>query len=745
MTTNLSLVQKTAQTKLAGLVLIVLMLFLLAAPAQSAVAAPMFTSDGDGTLTVSPSSVAYDSSNTFDFTFTADTGDFIDGSQLVISIPDGWTPPSSSGAGRVTILSNTCTLRSPGAEIAGFENVSPMSVSVDFGCAQGESFTVRYAIAKATGVALYTFTSTTEIPGGVAPAEIAISPTIDVAPKMLTVGAAALSADNKVYDGTTDATFTNGDLSLVGITPGDTVTLDTSGGMATFADKHAANGKTVTFSGLTLAGVDAGNYELTQPTRTANITKLPITVTAVSDTKAYDGDNSSSGVPALSVGTPLAVGDVEPTWTQTFDNKNAGTGKSLIPAGLVDDGNSGLNYAYTYTPNTTGVITKLPITVTAVTDTKVYNGTTSSSGLPTLTVGTLATGDTEPVWTQTFDTKNVGANKVLTPAGLVVDGNNGLNYAYTYETVSTGEITAKSITVTADAKTKAYGAADPAFTYQVSPALASGDSFTGALTRETGTAPGIYNILQGTLDPGTNYAMTFVGATLTINPKITGNAGVGGATLKYNDGGIKTATANASGGYSLVVSYGWSGTVTPSRLGYTFLPATKTYTNVTANQLGQNYAARTERLKNGGLNSYIGFSRVPQFWTIANFAAVDGKTTTSVKEGTAAVVITGQANKTKTLSQTVTLSGNTGDKFTFSFWVRGQGVPVAGLCRAQVMLYDGATLKLTKTVNCSTSTYAYQQKILNFNAISAYTSIKVVITSSKASGTVWFDAISLVR
>jgi hypothetical protein len=412
---------------------------------------------------------------------------------------------------------------------------------------------------------------------------------------------------------------------------------------------------------------------------------------------------------------------------------------------LVDDGNSGLNYAYTYAPNITGVITKLPITVTAVTDTKVYNGTTSSSGLPTLTAGTLAPGDTEPVWTQTFDTKNVGANKVLTPAGLVVDGNNGLNYEYTYETVSTGEITVKPITVTADAKTKTYGAADPVFTYQVSPALASGDSFTGVLAREAGTAPGIYNILQGTLSTGSNYTMTYVGATLTINPKITGNAGVGGATLKYNDGGLKTATANASGGYSLVVSYGWSGTVTPSRLGYSFLPASKTYTNVTANQLGQNYAARTERLKNGGLNSYIGFSRVPQFWSIANFAPADGKSTTSFKEGTASVIITGQAARTKTLTQTITLSGTTGDKFTFSFWVRGTAVPAAGLCRGQVMLYDGATLKLTRTLNCSTGSYAFQNKTMTFNATSAYTSVKVVITSTKASGTMWFDGISLIR
>jgi hypothetical protein len=37
------------------------------------------------------------------------------------------------------------------------------------------------------------------------------------------------------------------------------------------------------------------------------------------------------------------------------------------------------------------------------------------------------------------------------------------------------------------------------------------------------------------------------------------------------------------------------------------------------------------------------------------------------KEGIASVLITGAAGKTKTLIQTITLSGNTGDKFPFSF------------------------------------------------------------------------------
>ena len=74
--------------------------------------------------------------------------------------------------------------------------------------------------------------------------------------------------------------------------------------------------------------------------------------------------------------------------------------------------------------DTTGVITARAITVTAATDTKGYDATTSSAAIPTITSGTLAGSDTG-VFTQTFDTANVGTGKTLTPAGTVSDGNGG--------------------------------------------------------------------------------------------------------------------------------------------------------------------------------------------------------------------------------------------------------------------------------------------------------------------------------
>jgi trimeric autotransporter adhesin len=57
----------------------------------------------------------------------------------------------------------------------------------------------------------------------------------------------------------------------VGVIAGDSVTLIASGATGAFATADAGAVKTVTISGLTISGADAGNYTLTQPTTTAEI------------------------------------------------------------------------------------------------------------------------------------------------------------------------------------------------------------------------------------------------------------------------------------------------------------------------------------------------------------------------------------------------------------------------------------------------------------------------------------------
>lgn len=74
---------------------------------------------------------------------------------------------------------------------------------------------------------------------------------------------------------------------------------------------------------------------------------------------------------------------------------------------------------------------------------------------------------------------------------------------------------------------------------------------------------------------------------------ISGNATVAGAALRYVDGAAKTVTADGIGNYTVTVSSGWSGTVTPAKLGYTFSPVSRSYSNVLSNQTAQNYSATT--------------------------------------------------------------------------------------------------------------------------------------------------------
>ena len=90
-----------------------------------------------------------------------------------------------------------------------------------------------------------------------------------------------VTASDKVYDGTTTAKIDASAAVLQGVQPGDVVTLNSSAASGTFSSKNVGTGITVQIAGLTLAGADAGNYTLTQPTTTANITAATPTFSTV--------------------------------------------------------------------------------------------------------------------------------------------------------------------------------------------------------------------------------------------------------------------------------------------------------------------------------------------------------------------------------------------------------------------------------------------------------------------------------
>jgi hypothetical protein len=106
---------------------------------------------------------------------------------------------------------------------------------------------------------------------------------LTVTPKDLT---ADMTASNKVYDG---GVLTTASGSSIDIVTGDKVSFANTS--ATFANKNAGTGKTVTVTGITIGDTDAGNYVLQNSTAsaTADVSKKDATITGTATSTTYNG------------------------------------------------------------------------------------------------------------------------------------------------------------------------------------------------------------------------------------------------------------------------------------------------------------------------------------------------------------------------------------------------------------------------------------------------------------------------
>ena len=112
--------------------------------------------------------------------------------------------------------------------------------------------------------------------------------------------------------------------------------------------------------------------------------------------------------------------------------------------------------------------------------------------------------------------ENVG-NYTITQGSLASNSNYILSYVPGTLTITTANLLA----VAADNKTMIYGSSVPTLTYTYS-GLVNGDTssvFTGALATPATSSSnvGSYNITQGTLSAGVNYAINFTGGTLSVD------------------------------------------------------------------------------------------------------------------------------------------------------------------------------------------------------------------------------------
>jgi trimeric autotransporter adhesin len=405
-----------------------------------------------------------------------------------------------------------------------------------------------------------------------------------------------ITADNKAYDGNTSATLNTGGATLIGVVSGDAVTLNVAGAIGTFANANVGTGKVVTISGLTLGGTDSGNYSLIQPTTTANITGLTLTVTGVTaNSKVYNGTTTATlntvGAALIGVLGGDVVNIVSAGASGTFANKNVGNGKVVTTSGFTLGGPDAAKYNLVQ-PTTTGNITPAILTLSGVTaNNKVYDGTTGAilnSGSAVLggVIGTDAVNLISTGAIGTFVNKNAGTGKSVTTSGFTLGGADAGNYTLTQPT-ATGNIITASLTVSGvTANNKVYNGTTAATLNTGSAALTGiigGDIVTlvttgsvGAFVNKNvgsakvvttsgfsigGTDSGNYTLTQ----PTTTASIT--GITLTVTGVTANNKVYNGTTATTLNTGSATLSGVLGGDIVNIVSTGASGTFADKNVG----------------------------------------------------------------------------------------------------------------------------------------------------------------------------------
>ena len=440
-----------------------------------------------------------------------------------------------------------------------------------------------------------------------------LSATGKITPKDLS---GALKKVTKVYDGTK-----NVPASEIGFTTGAVVSSDTVNlgvGSAQYQSENVnGDGTTwtpsggtqqknwVNYSGLTLGGTDAGNYNLSSTARgLGEITPLAlnpsdITFNIGQATKEYDGTttvkhNNSTAMTDVKNYIASATTTVSSTTVDvlpelsvdaaTYDTKDVGGGRfaNRVTYTLKYTGASG-NFTIgsgTFTKQGNGVITKKDVTVTVKSPlTKTYDATTGVLGVAKnsanavvntandiigmtgLVSGDGATNES----TATYANKNAGTGKVVN-YDVKLDSANAGNYNLKYNgaitsSISTNNntITKRKVDVTFAPVTKSYdgtptntsitpsvSAADATVLQRDSSAHVSGTNLTGltGITSQYGTGT-----TDGTFTPdanaGTNKSVQYAGIGTAMGTAFGAN-NYEFATNGYGKGTITKANINAS-------------------------------------------------------------------------------------------------------------------------------------------------------------------------------------------------------
>jgi filamentous hemagglutinin family protein len=492
-----------------------------------------------------------------------------------------------------------------------------------------------------------------------------------------------LTANNKTYDGTTAATL--GGSATVNGYGSDAITVQGTGA-AVFANKNAGTGKAVTVTGLTLAGADAGNYNLVQPTSlTATINKASLAIGGLSASdKVYDASVAATlGGTATVTALGADVVGVSGAGSAAFADKNVGAGKTVVVSGFTLTGADAGNYNLAQPAGLVASISRASLALGGITaNNKTYDATTAATLAGTATVTALGS-DVVTVGgagTAAFADKNAGLGKAVTVGGYTLAGPDAGNYTLVAPAGFTANIARANLAVngiTANSKTyDATTAATLAGTASVAALGADAVNVTG-----TGTGTGVFT----NKNAGAGKAVSVTGFSLAgldaANYNIVQPAGLTASIGKANL--AITGVAASDKVYDATVAATLSGTATVTGLAVDAVGVGGTGAAAFANKnagAGKAVAVTGFTLTGADAGNYNVVQPTGLTANIGKASLALGGITASSKtyDGTTAATLAGTASVAALAGDAVTVAGTGSGSFADKNAGAGKAVTVGG-------------------------------------------------------------------
>jgi hypothetical protein len=335
---------------------------------------------------------------------------------------------------------------------------------------------------------------------------------LTVNPATLTVTA---SNQSKVYGSTFDLGTTA--FTDIGLLNSDTLTAVTLASPGTVAAATVSGGPYAIMPSNAV-GSGLSNYSIGYANGTLAVSPAPLLGVVTAANKVYDGTTTATLTSetlagaiysADAVGLQLIVG------AANFNSKNVLTANTVTATDLTLSGFGASNYELTTaTATTSASITPRSVTILVNPESQIYGNPTPTYTYAISGQGLVGGDNISGVLTAgTTPASHVGSYWIG-PGSLSASA----NYAVTY-VGNTEQIDPRPLTVAANPENQLFGYPTPPLTYLVGGlGLVNGDHLTGALSTPPGAnlTVGSYRITQGTLAASSDYALSYIGATLFV-------------------------------------------------------------------------------------------------------------------------------------------------------------------------------------------------------------------------------------